>query len=205
MKLKDCLISTISNNLPEYRNHEYGFKSSFSKIKFKNMNLLFISIFLFTFNFINAQKIELVPKKKNDVIRKSKKNIKNETFNEISIESCLNEDAKYLKFYIGTDSLLRVGKIRLTKIAALLSDATYSQLKIVSHTDQGLYLKSNIELAKDRALLIKRNLVNKGILENKIIIEPKGDSFPIIHSISSDANEKNNRIELILIKSNINY
>jgi outer membrane protein OmpA-like peptidoglycan-associated protein len=119
---------------------------------------------------------------------------------ESSLENDLKEDAKVLKFFAGTDSILRVGKIRLTKIAALLSDATYSQLKIVSHTDKGSYSKSNMDIATNRSNVIKDILIQKGISADKIVIDPKGDTMPIDTSDSTEAIEKNNRIELILIK-----
>jgi outer membrane protein OmpA-like peptidoglycan-associated protein len=119
---------------------------------------------------------------------------------ETSLENDLKEDAKVLKFFAGTDSILRVGKIRLTKIAALLSDASYSQLKIVSHTDKGSYSKSNMDIATNRANVIKDILIQKGVSADKIIIDPKGDTMPIETSDSTDAIEKNNRIELVLIK-----
>jgi flagellar motor protein MotB len=48
--------------------------------------------------------------------------------------------------------------------------------------------------------VIKDILIQKGVSADKIIIDPKGDTMPIETSDSTDAIEKNNRIELVLIK-----
>jgi flagellar motor protein MotB len=57
-----------------------------------------------------------------------------------------------------------------------------------------------MDIATNRANVIKDILIQKGVSADKIIIDPKGDTMLIDTSDSPEAIEKNNRIELILIK-----
>ena len=117
-----------------------------------------------------------------------------------SLENDLKEDAKSLKFIIGTDSIKKIGLRTTTRIAANLADATFSKLKIVSHTDNGKYTTANLDIATKRAEAIKKLLSDKGVPAAKIETEAKGDSMPLESNDSETGKEANNRIELILIK-----
>jgi outer membrane protein OmpA-like peptidoglycan-associated protein len=117
-----------------------------------------------------------------------------------SLENDLKEDAKSLKFIMGTDSIKKIGLRTTTRIAANLADATFTKLKIISHTDNGKYTTSNIEIATKRAELIKKLLSDKGVPVSKIETEAKGDTSPIESNDSETGKEANNRIELILTK-----
>lgn len=117
-----------------------------------------------------------------------------------SLENDLKEDAKSLKFIMGTDSIKKIGLRTTTRIAANLADATFTKIKIVSHTDNGKYAVSNMEIATKRAEAIKKLLSDKGVPSAKIETEAKGDTSPIESNDSETGKEANNRIELILIK-----
>jgi flagellar motor protein MotB len=101
---------------------------------------------------------------------------------------------------MGTDSIKKIGLRTTTRIAANLADATFTKLKIISHTDNGKYTTSNIEIATKRAELIKKLLSDKGVPVSKIETEAKGDTSPIESNDSETGKEANNRIELILTK-----
>jgi outer membrane protein OmpA-like peptidoglycan-associated protein len=117
-----------------------------------------------------------------------------------SLENDLKEDAKSLKFIIGTDSIKKIGLRTTTRIAANLADATFTKIKIISHTDNGKYAFPNMDIATKRAEAIKKLLSDKGVPASKIEAEAKGDSSPIDSNDSETGKEANNRIELILIK-----
>jgi outer membrane protein OmpA-like peptidoglycan-associated protein len=117
-----------------------------------------------------------------------------------SLENDLKEDAKSLKFIMGSDSIKKIGLRTTTRIAANLADATFTKIKIVSHTDNGKYAVSNMEIATKRAEAIKKLLSDKGVPAAKIETEAKGDSMPLESNDSETGKEANNRIELILIK-----
>jgi outer membrane protein OmpA-like peptidoglycan-associated protein len=117
-----------------------------------------------------------------------------------SLENELKEDAKLLKFIIGTDSITKIGLRVTTRIASNLADATFSKLKIISHTDNGNYKFSNFSISFNRAYTIKKLLSDKGVNASKIELEAKGDAEPIESNSTYFGREKNNRIELILIR-----
>lgn len=117
-----------------------------------------------------------------------------------SLENDLKEDAKSLKFIMGTDSIKKIGLRTTTRIAANLADATFTKLKVVSHTDNGKYALSSMEIATKRAEAIKKLLSDKGVPASKIEVEAKGDTSPLESNDSETGKEANNRIELILIK-----
>ncbi|MEW5691912.1 MAG: OmpA family protein [Candidatus Hydrogenedentota bacterium] len=83
----------------------------------------------------------------------------------------------------------------LDKIITLLKEND-RKIKIIGHTDSDPYKsrnRDNVELSVDRALSVKRYLVDNGIDKNRIEIEGLGSSVPV-----SEDKSQNRRVEIYL-------
>lgn len=73
-------------------------------------------------------------------------------------------------------------------------------ITLTGHTDNIGSDKSNLALGQQRADIIKRFLVEKGVSPDKIQATTKGESTPIAENTSENGRAKNRRTELQIIK-----
>jgi outer membrane protein OmpA-like peptidoglycan-associated protein len=104
----------------------------------------------------------------------------------------LNENANNITFKAGTDTMNRSGRRAITNVVNVLKDNPTLKIKIESHTDNGKYGSSNMELAEKMAKVVKDMLVQQGIDGSRISTEAFGDTKPK-DTNDSDVGRKNNR------------
>lgn len=73
-------------------------------------------------------------------------------------------------------------------------------LQVTGHTDLVGTQQYNIELGLKRAQYVKDYLVSKGIQENRITVESRGEDQPAADNITSAGRAKNRRTEITLKK-----
>ncbi len=104
----------------------------------------------------------------------------------------LNENANSITFKAGTDTMNRSGRRAITNIVNVLKDNPTLKIKIESHTDNGKYASSNMELTEKMAKAVKDMLVQQGIDASRVSTEAFGDTKPK-DTNDSDIGRKNNR------------
>jgi outer membrane protein OmpA-like peptidoglycan-associated protein len=104
----------------------------------------------------------------------------------------LNENANSITFKAGTDTMNRSGRRAITNVVNVLKDNPTLKIKIESHTDNGKYASSNMELAEKMAKVVKDMLVQQGVDASRISTEAFGDTKPK-DTNDSDIGRKNNR------------
>jgi len=121
------------------------------------------------------------------------------------IEVCFNENDPYsppfilpgVSFADGTANL-NPGSNEILNQTAEKIIKNKSTIKIAAHTDKGQDNRDNKKLSEQRADVIKKYLVSKGVPEDKIETEGLGDSKPLAGNTTPEGRAKNNRIELYL-------
>ena len=87
-------------------------------------------------------------------------------------------------------------------LSVLQSKYAGKQIDAVGHTDnqpiQRSKWKDNQELSEQRALSVKRYLVNGGISENLIQSIGKGDSMPVASNDTASERSANRRVEIVV-------
>jgi OOP family OmpA-OmpF porin len=86
----------------------------------------------------------------------------------------------------------RSGRRAITNVVNVLKDNPTLKIKIESHTDNGKYASSNMELAEKMAKVVKDMLVQQGIDASRVSTEAFGDTKPK-DTNDSDIGRKNNR------------
>lgn len=74
------------------------------------------------------------------------------------------------------------------------------RIRLTGHTDDVGEDDANISLGQRRADIIKQYLVSKGVAQNKIIAQSKGESSPMASNDNENGRAKNRRTELQIIK-----
>jgi outer membrane protein OmpA-like peptidoglycan-associated protein len=75
------------------------------------------------------------------------------------------------------------------------------EVLIEGHTDGNDEMKLNIKLSEDRALEVKKYLVETGKIEaNRITTKGWGPTKPISSNVSEETRKKNRRVEFSILK-----
>ncbi len=105
---------------------------------------------------------------------------------------------KNIFFKSGSAELLKESDLELENMVTLLTDNPKSRIKIIGHTDNVGKGEDNQRLSLDRANSVKRALVEKGILSERIMSEGRGETEPIASNDDLNGRKKNRRTEFIL-------
>lgn len=108
----------------------------------------------------------------------------------------LNDIASNMTFKPGTDTLTRISKRNIVKIAQVLKTNASMTLKVEVHTDNQKYAMNNLDLSNARAKMIIELLRAEGIDAGRLSFEGFGDSKPIDTNETETGRSKNRRIEL---------
>lgn len=119
------------------------------------------------------------------------------------IEVCFSENEPYSQaftlqgvgFADGTSDLTPTSNEVLNQAAEKLIK-NKSSFKISVHTDKGTDNRDNKKLSEQRADVVKKYLISKGVPEERITTEGLGDSKPIASNATPEGRAKNNRVEL---------
>lgn len=82
---------------------------------------------------------------------------------------------------------------------------TNSNISITGHTDNEGELDFNKELSCKRANEVKEYLLSKGITENRLIVDCKGETMPAYANNTDDGKHMNRRVELKLLGNDKKY
>ncbi|HRP02534.1 MAG TPA: OmpA family protein [Candidatus Kapabacteria bacterium] len=85
-------------------------------------------------------------------------------------------------------------------VAKSLKNNPNLKIKVKGHTDDIGDEEVNLELSKERALSVKKALIQLGIDNNRIISEGYGESKPMLPNTNDDNRKRNRRIEFEIIK-----
>lgn len=89
----------------------------------------------------------------------------------------------------------------LDEIVSILKECNQHSYVIIAHTDSDGNYEYNKDLAKKRAVAIKKYLMDRGIESSRLKVVAYGSSVPIAPNTSSNNKAKNRRIEFRLNRS----
>ncbi len=87
----------------------------------------------------------------------------------------------------------------LDALAKVLTDREDAKLKISGHTDSQGSDALNLRLSKERAEAVKKYFMDKGMADDKFIIEYFGEAKPIADNTTAAGRAENRRVEMELV------
>jgi|LakMenE01Jun11ns_1017448.scaffolds.fasta_scaffold9949379_11 outer membrane protein OmpA-like peptidoglycan-associated protein len=88
----------------------------------------------------------------------------------------------------------------LDELADVMVQEPTWKLQIIGHTDNKGSEEYNLDLSTRRANSVKKYLISKGVNQDIITSEGKGETEPIDTNDTEQGREKNRRVEFIIIK-----
>jgi len=118
------------------------------------------------------------------------------------LKDLLSKSLSDLNFKTGSSELTSSSFPFLDNVAKSLADYPELILTLVGHTDNQGADDYNQNLSTNRANSVRTYLINKGIAENKIVAEGKGESEPITTNDTPEGRAKNRRVVFSLSVAN---
>lgn len=106
---------------------------------------------------------------------------------------------KNITFEFGESELIESSFEELDKLVKKLKDNPNYKINISGHTDNAGKEEDNLKLSVARAKAVSDYLISKGIIETRITYKGYGVSQPISTNETKEGQEKNRRVEFILI------
>jgi len=91
------------------------------------------------------------------------------------------------------------GKAKLDDVVAKMKDIKLEVIIAVGHADRIGTPKYNQRLSERRAAAIKSYLVGKGVADNRVYTEGKGEKQPVASNATKEGRQKNRRVEIEVI------
>lgn len=110
------------------------------------------------------------------------------------------EKTKVDAYKFNSYSLSEENKVCLDNVAEILQNATELNIKLLGHTCNIGSEEANYAVGLQRAKVVKRYLVEKGIDEKRILIHSEGSKSPIVANDSPSNRALNRRVEFVIIK-----
>lgn len=102
-------------------------------------------------------------------------------------------------FRFNSSEINQLFKQKLDSIIDLVKEKNYRKITIIGHTDNIGSVKHNEQLSLQRATTIKRYIVEKLLIDEKIIeTSGAGEREPIASNNTSTGRQKNRRVEIVL-------
>jgi outer membrane protein OmpA-like peptidoglycan-associated protein len=101
-------------------------------------------------------------------------------------------------FEVNKAELKGPARERLNQVADALKNVEGREITIVGHTDSSGPADYNMELSEKRADAVRDHLVSRGIPEDLIKSEGRGEESPIADNESPEGRANNRRVELIV-------
>jgi OOP family OmpA-OmpF porin len=118
------------------------------------------------------------------------------------LKDLLAKSLSDLNFKTGSAEITASSFAFLDEVAKSLGDYPELLLTLVGHTDNQGADEYNQKLSEDRANSVRSYLIKKGIGENKIVAEGKGESEPITTNDTPEGRGKNRRVVFSLSVAN---
>lgn len=106
---------------------------------------------------------------------------------------------KVNSYELNATNLSEEQKQELDKAADILKQNDDYAILLIGHTCNIGDDNINIKIGKERALAAKEYLMTKGVSENRITIESKGKTQPLVPNTSEENQRKNRRVEIKLL------
>lgn len=118
------------------------------------------------------------------------------------LKDLLAKSLSDLNFKTGSSEITQSSFSFLDEVASSLSQYPELLLSLVGHTDSQGTDEYNNKLSNDRANAVRTYLISKGIAENKITAQGKGESEPIATNDTPEGRAKNRRVVFTLSIAN---
>jgi len=105
-----------------------------------------------------------------------------------------------LVFEFNKDVIKPTSYSYLDELADVMVQEPTWKLQIIGHTDSKGSEEYNLDLSTRRANSVKKYLISKGVKEESITSEGKGETKPIDTNDTEQGREKNRRVEFVVIK-----
>ena len=115
----------------------------------------------------------------------------------------LGEDSFLFDF--DKDTLRPENREMLSRIAGVLLASHGYRLQVYGHTDDLGPAVYNKDLSMRRARAVGKYLITAGIPEDVVEVEGFGEASPRVRARSTDARQKNRRVEIGVIDTIVNY
>lgn len=103
-------------------------------------------------------------------------------------------------FESGKSELLPTAKDKLGRVAEVLQKQDpRKRILVQGHTDSVGSEQANLELSRQRAEAVKSFLIERGIPEERITGEGKGESQPLTSNDSPEGRANNRRVEIVVL------
>lgn len=101
-----------------------------------------------------------------------------------------------IQFETGKSKLLSKAFPELDDLITYLEQNKNTKIIITGHTDSMGDPEDNLKLSLERAKTVMLYLVSKNIDEERLMIEGKGDTYPIVSNDTDAGRERNRRVEI---------
>ena len=107
---------------------------------------------------------------------------------------------KNIQFETGSSTLKESSFLEIERLVKVLSDYPASKMKIIGHTDNVGSTDKNKALSLARAEAVKDAIIAKGISEERLTSEGKGEEEPIAENATPEGRKSNRRTEFVFIQ-----
>jgi outer membrane protein OmpA-like peptidoglycan-associated protein len=106
----------------------------------------------------------------------------------------------HFMLYFESDSVqLQPASVQqLPKIAAGIQQRAPTRISVVGHSDTLGDKAYNLDLSKRRAMIVKQQLVRRGVDATFIDVSSHGEENPLVKTADNVANAKNRRVEVVV-------
>lgn len=105
-----------------------------------------------------------------------------------------------IAFNSGSNELILNGEqvVFMSRLTEYLVQNQSKTLELIGHTDDVGEEVKNLKLGEERAKAVKNHLVNKGVQEQRIKTDSKGELNPVADNKTEAGREKNRRVEFLI-------
>lgn len=105
-----------------------------------------------------------------------------------------------LYFPTGKTDILPESEPMLQTLTDFMNDDENRRIMIVGHTDNVGKDAANMRLSDGRAKAVRQALIERGIAEDRIEAEGKGETQPIATNDTPEGRQKNRRVEVVILQ-----
>ncbi|GHT29018.1 hypothetical protein AGMMS49574_04590 [Bacteroidia bacterium] len=188
-----------SKNLTEEEKQEwlrgYGFSESPQQIQ-QYVNEVLSDNYVSSTNNLEAERIKAEEAKRQAEIQKQLAEQKATEERKNAIQQI--ETAKIEGYHFDETTLSQNQKSKLDEIVGILNKYTDIKVLIVGNTCNIGYKNINLRKGLKRAETGKEYLIEKGISQDRISVDSKGETQPLVQNSSEENRKQNRRIEFII-------
>ena len=102
-------------------------------------------------------------------------------------------------FATGKTQILSSSETALAELYNLLRARPKQRIRIIGHTDDIGSDRANQTLSEGRCQSVRQEMINRGIAEDRIDIEGRGEKDPIVPNDNDEHRQMNRRVEIVLL------